>query len=288
MRYVVVVYSVLFTIVVASGCAAPQWATHAPTNPPSDPAPATPEQIESAMAEVRQLDVVDPTEHDKLIADLRESAPALWPLVLEQARATAAYRRRWRDRNGAMPQAQRLPPTRDKAPPNACRGESVVAVSFAEQCGCSVGPGTITIPSAGNEENSLGVCNLAFCTEVRSFGAVRKIDKCEFDPGQEVLLYAEVENFASTPTSKGHHTSLKSSYQILDADGRQVAGNGFAVADDYCANPRHDFFLAYHLHLPSQLQLGKHVLAISIEDLQSHRTGQATVEFDVKAAKSGR
>ena len=52
------------------------------------------------MAELRQLGTVDAAAQDRLMEDLRQSDPSLWPLVMEQFRATLAYRRRAAERNG--------------------------------------------------------------------------------------------------------------------------------------------------------------------------------------------
>ena len=135
------------------------------------------------------------------------------------------------------------------------------------------------------ESAPLTVRNLAFCTEVLSFGCAKRFDKYEFAANQEVLLYAEVENFASEPTPKGYHTSLRSSYQILDGRGGRVAEHTFAPTEEYCQNLRRDFFIGYHLRLPKQLAPGKYTLRLSIEDLKCRKTGQASVEFEVKGMK---
>ena len=111
------------------------------------------------------------------------------------------------------------------------------------------------------ESAPLAVRNLAFCTEVQSYGCTKRFEKYEFQPNQEVLLYAEVENFASEPTSKGYHTSLRSSYQILDARGQRVAEHAFAATEEYCQNRRRDFFIGYHFCLPKGIAPGKYTLA---------------------------
>ena len=68
------------------------------------------------------------------------------------------------------------------------------------------------------EQNApLALEHLAFCTEVNSFGVYKKFPKYEFKRGEEVLLYAEVQNFTSTTTEAGYHTSLHSSVQILNS-----------------------------------------------------------------------
>jgi len=132
----------------------------------------------------------------------------------------------------------------------------------------------------------LVVGNLAFCTEVQSFGCVKRFEKYEFAPGQEVLLYAEIDNFVSESTPKGHQTSLQSGYEVVDASGRRVAEHVFAPTEEYCQNPRRDFFIGYHLRLPKDIGPGRYRLRLAIEDLKSRKTGRAEVEFEVKAEKS--
>ncbi len=215
------------------------------------------------MAELRQLGTVDAAAQDRLMEDLRQSDPSLWPLVMEQFRATLAYRRRAAERNGAAAEyAQRLPPTDDQ----------VTQASYAS-------------PTA-DDQQQLAIRNLAFCTEVLSYGCTKRFDKYEFFQNQEVLLYAEVENFASEPTRTGYHTSLRSNCQILDGRGTQVVKHDFAATEDYCQQPRRDFFIAYRLRLPKQMTPGAYTLRLSIEDLKCHKKGQASIEFTVKEGKA--
>ncbi len=67
------------------------------------------------------------------------------------------------------------------------------------------------------------VHNLAFCQEVTSFGQFKKFPQYEFKPGDEVLLYCEVDHLKNESTDRGYHTAIKSSYQILDGRGSRVA-----------------------------------------------------------------
>ena len=136
------------------------------------------------------------------------------------------------------------------------------------------------------ESAPLLVRNAAFCTEVLSFGCIKRFDKYEFFQDQEVLLYAEVENFVSEPTAKGFHTSLRSGYQILDDLGRQVAGTISPPTEEYCQNARRDFFIGYHLRLPKQIAPGKYTLRLLIQDAMCQKTGQASIEFAVKEGKA--
>ena len=45
------------------------------------------------MEELRQLGTLDPAAQNKLMEDLKQTDPALWPLVMQQFRAAIAYKR---------------------------------------------------------------------------------------------------------------------------------------------------------------------------------------------------
>ncbi len=127
----------------------------------------------------------------------------------------------------------------------------------------------------------LALKHLAFCTEVNSFGVYKAFPKYEFKKGEEALLYAEVENFTSTTTDKGFHTSLHSSVQILDRRGDRVASQDFAVTEENCRNLRHDFFVRYFLNIPKNLASGDYTLQLTVEDTQGNKTAQANLPFSV-------
>ena len=135
------------------------------------------------------------------------------------------------------------------------------------------------------ESAPLAVRNMAFCTEIQSYGCTKRFEKYEFQPSQEVLLYAEVENFVSEPTPKGYYTSLRSHYQILDARGQRVTEHAFATTEEYCQNRRRDFFIGYHLCLPKDIQPGRYSLWLWIEDLKGQKAGKVSAEFEIMAEK---
>jgi hypothetical protein len=131
------------------------------------------------------------------------------------------------------------------------------------------------------EASPLVVKNLAFVTEVQSFGAYKPFAKNEFVPGQRLLLYAEVDNFKSNETPKGCFTALQSSYQILDSRGQRVADHEFSANEEYCHNPRRDFFIGYEFVLPKHIYPGKHILQLTVTDLNSQKIGQSNIEFTI-------
>lgn len=129
----------------------------------------------------------------------------------------------------------------------------------------------------------LTVRNLSLVKQVRSFGDVVPFEKSEFAPGQEVLLYVELENFKSEETPRGFHTQFRGSYEVFDSRDQRVATQELGKTEETCRNRRRDFFLIYALHLPKRIYSGKHTLKLTIEDLNRQEIGQASLEFTIKA-----
>lgn len=135
------------------------------------------------------------------------------------------------------------------------------------------------------EASTLAVKSLAFCDEVSSYGVYRKFKEDRFKAGQPVILYCEVENFRSEESAKGFHTALRSSYQILDQQGRRVSENDLALTEEYCQNERRDYFIRYFITVPERIYDGKYTLQLTIVDTLSQKIGQSTIDFTVGEEK---
>jgi hypothetical protein len=132
------------------------------------------------------------------------------------------------------------------------------------------------------ETASLAVRNLAFCKAVQGYGSIQPFEKAEFSPDQEVILYAEVDNFSSVPTPKGFRTSLKADYQIFDSRGQRIAEHDSAPIEQVCQSIRHDYFIGYPLRLPKRIYPGRHTVQLTVEDTLNHKVGQSKLDFVVK------
>jgi len=129
----------------------------------------------------------------------------------------------------------------------------------------------------------LVVRNLAFTPDVRGYGDIKAFPKNEFSPGQEVILYVEVENFKSEETPKGFHSAFRGSYEIFDARNQRVSATDLGTTEEHCRNQRRDFFLNYRFSLPKRIYAGRHTLQLTIEDLKAQKIGQSSIEFTIKA-----
>jgi len=104
----------------------------------------------------------------------------------------------------------------------------------------------------------LEVQSLAFCTEIISYGQVKRFATTRFDPGQKVILYCEIDNFVAEKTAEGYLTELQGSYEIFDDQGTKVAGQVLPTDRQQCDHYLRDYFIAYQMNLPAQLSAGKY------------------------------
>ncbi|WDQ16700.1 hypothetical protein [Rhodopirellula sp. P2] len=134
--------------------------------------------------------------------------------------------------------------------------------------------------------DSLDVRALEFCTEIEAYGQIKPFPKRQFDPGQQVILYCEIENFVAKKISQGSNqgfeTMLQGSYDLLDESGRRVASQSLPVDKQLSQNKLRDYFIAYQMYLPDSLEPGRYRLRLTMEDVHGKKYGQNEVTFEIK------
>ena len=129
--------------------------------------------------------------------------------------------------------------------------------------------------------SGLDVRSLAFCPQVFGFGNYVEFTPYDFRAGQEILLYAEIDNFSVETRPDGFETELQGSYQIFDAAGRRVAEHVFSPEKELCRNRRRDYFVPYRVYLPKRIDPGPYTLQLTVEDLKGQKFGQAPIRFTI-------
>ncbi len=135
--------------------------------------------------------------------------------------------------------------------------------------------------SALGQLATLQIRNQSFVKSVDGFGAYEPLKHAEFQPGDSVTVYAEVDNFGSASTPAGYETSLGTSYQVLDATGRRVEGGQFPDVTDLCHSRRRDFHLQYGVGLPTGIYPGEYRLELTITDHRTGKIGQAVLPLEI-------
>ncbi|REJ68739.1 MAG: hypothetical protein DWQ31_07150 [Planctomycetota bacterium] len=126
--------------------------------------------------------------------------------------------------------------------------------------------------------------NMTFCTSVTSFAIYQEFDRFEFVPGQQTLVYVEIENFRHEETGEGQRLSFGGSYQIFDHLGRMIVDRQLAEFSEVAQDARRDFYLHYAITLPQRVDPGEYTLQLSIEDNVRHQIAQSRIDFEIRGA----
>ncbi len=133
------------------------------------------------------------------------------------------------------------------------------------------------------EQADLQIRHVAFCRQIQYFGNYEKLPRHEFSPGQEVLLYAELDNFKSDPTPEGQYrTLLRSTIELLSPNGELRKQIDFPATEDLCSTYRRDYFHNYQFRIPERMPLGPHVLKLTVVDELSGKLTSYSLNFVVK------
>ncbi|MDA7950153.1 MAG: hypothetical protein MPJ24_01595, partial [Pirellulaceae bacterium] len=101
-----------------------------------------------------------------------------------------------------------------------------------------------------------------------------------FTPGQETILYAEVDNFSVTKEEESYKTSLKISYEIRDRSETKFQTE-FPPIVEKTTTPRRDYFISHRMRIPKDLGIGHYNLYLTIEDTQTNTFGEYFIPFEV-------
>lgn len=135
---------------------------------------------------------------------------------------------------------------------------------------------------------SLQIKRFEICSRIHSFGRLDSFGTNNFDPGQPLLLYAEVENFATELTPAGSYRTQFEAELKLYEEGNSKAKETIALPDisDESTSERSDYYQSFELSLPSHLKSGQYTIRLRLRDRISGKTAEGTVEFQVRQPES--
>jgi len=129
------------------------------------------------------------------------------------------------------------------------------------------------------------VRNACFATRVRAWGVVDRFPRAEFTPGQEVLVYFELEHLLTRPSAAGHTTGVDTAFRLVTAAGEQVQDWGFPPLVETCHAPRRDYFVRYFLTMPAGLPAGQYRLEFLVTDTLAGGSTESALDLEIVAAE---
>lgn len=130
-----------------------------------------------------------------------------------------------------------------------------------------------------------------FCNRIEGFGSFHDFPGSDFNAGQPLLLYAEIENYKSELTDDGQYRSeFAAMIEFLrDGETEPIASRTIRLPEieDLCAAERTDYFQSYELTIPS-LSPGRYTLRLRVRDQLSQQTATSDLPFDIRPLGSAR
>jgi hypothetical protein len=134
------------------------------------------------------------------------------------------------------------------------------------------------------KESELRVPIVALCKKVVTFGVYEELPKNALVPNRanRVIVYCEIENFASQKQNDGEFkTMLSSRMELFTAEGKSVWVAEEDKIEDRSRQKRQDFFLAQLVTLPADLAAGNYVMKVAITDLIAGKTNEGVLKFRI-------
>lgn len=127
----------------------------------------------------------------------------------------------------------------------------------------------------------LKLSNLEFCQQIESYGRFIPFEGNRFAPGQQVLLYCEVDHFVPAEQDGMFETRIQGQFQIIDADNNVLVDQALPLDTQLSRNRLRDYYVGYHMTLPRQLPTGSYRLQVTLEDTVSKNKGTRVIPFEI-------
>ncbi len=224
-----------------------------------------------------------------LIAMLEDTPRQDWPVVVEeftlalataQGEGTQATAPDTQSRDAAPAViAEPVAPLPPAAPAQTAAPEPPRPLTHAQPAGAA--PAQIEPAQPEPSQPMFAIRNACFASRVRAWGVVDRFETAEFSPGQEVIVYFELDQLASRQSADGHTTRVDTTLRLVDADGRRMHEWTFEPLEETCDSRRRDYFARYLVSLPESTPAGSGRLEIVVSDAVAGRTAHATLPLAV-------
>jgi hypothetical protein len=228
-----------------------------------------------------------------LIAMLKSTPRQDWPVVVEEF--TAALAAANADGDGDVVATAATTAIAEQPRPSSESEAAVVAGPVApvppaevpadmpaevQQRATDVGADQNAAPT-NPAQPGFAVQNACFASRVRAWGVVDRFETAEFQPGQELIVYFELDELASRESAEGHTTRIETVLKLIGMDGRRVHEWTFEPLEETCGSHRRDYFARYLVAMPAATPAGPCRLEIAVTDTIAGRTAHASLPLDV-------
>lgn len=257
--------------------------------------------LREAMARLSRLGTLDPAIESALVATLQRTEPEDWPVVVEEFTASLAA--------ADAPIETKQPPsavaiethTAEVTPEPAAPATAAVE-SDAVPAGAAEDDAPQTAPPAAHDATPappvatpappvpavaapLAVRKACFASAVRAWGDVDRFAADRFRPGQEVIVYLELDNLTASPSPAGHTTCIDAVLRLVDGADHTLHTWTFEPIAETSADRRRDYFARYVVCIPESLASGDCRVEVDVTDTLAGATAGSSLPLEIAAAE---
>ncbi len=127
----------------------------------------------------------------------------------------------------------------------------------------------------------LMIKNACFASRVQAWGVLDRFAADRFRPGQEVIVYFELDGLSAGESPVGHTTCIDSELRLVDAAGSVIHAWSFEPIAETCRARRRDYFARYVVRLPEQAPAGGCRVELEVTDTLSGQVATASLPLEV-------
>lgn len=233
------------------------------------------EAVDEARRRLAKSGGLNDAARGTLIATLKSTPRQDWPVVVEEFTAVLAAAQ-----IANAPEASGAAEATDESP-SVAAAEPVAPMPPAESPRTAAAEPDQPPAQPAPIQPVFAVQNACFASRVRAWGVVDRFETAQFQPGQEVIVYFELDQLTSRESAEGHTTRIDTVLRLVDASGRRVHEWTFEPLEETCGSHRRDYFARYLVAVPPATPAGSCRLEVVVTDTIAGRTAQTSMPLDV-------
>lgn len=136
-------------------------------------------------------------------------------------------------------------------------------------------------PASEKTRAELAIRNACFATRVQAWGVVNRFPSDEFSPGQDVIVYFELDGLTAGESPAGHTTCIDTVLRLRSIDGTTLQDWSFEPIAETCRARRHDYFARYVVRIPDTAVGADCRLEVVVTDTLSGAVADAALPLTV-------
>ena len=246
--------------------------------------------IEEAISRLSKVGSLDEQTQLALVTTLQTTQPEDWPVVIAEFAAALTKPAAPAASPHVVAKAELSPPAPSPAPvPAPDEPANAPEPAVATEPVAEAPPAAPPEPAAefplpvADPGGGVSIRTACFASRVQAWGVFDRFPTDRFAPGQEVIVYVELDDLAASTAADGHTTCIDAVLRLVTADGLTIKEWDFEPIAETCVNRRRDYFARFVIRIPESAATGRSHVAVAVTDTLAGKTVETKLPLEVTA-----